>query len=284
MGQWTRNTKWRQGSILPPGAAALALGLVGEDDNDEPIFIVASHDCDVACANLALEPEVEFVRGRVVASIVGELTKAKNVRLLHLEFNTAAGPKCVEFNTGLRIRVPKDRLADFSPAEDWELVSSKGQASFRWWLAARYFRSSFSDTFDARLSKSKIDRKIDQALSPCSKDVYGIFFLVDDGAESSLPENISHVLRSVIVYASETISDEDITKIKAAAEKIERAFKKEFYDSVTHVWSGIELMSCDVVSDEVFSWANARVFKQWRLEFRSFADDNLDHPLPIGSV
>lgn len=271
MGEWTRQTQWRQGSLLS-AQSAIDLGLRRENEANNFVLMAISHDCDIANENLHAEPAVEFLIGKLIDKVDGSFTRAKNARTLHLEFETPEGKKAVAFAIRNRVHVEKADLADHAPDGKWSHTSPKGPISLRWWLAARYFRSSFPDSFEARLTQSKLDQKIDKQLSPHGEAVYGIFFLVDDGAGDNRNDDELHELRAVVVYDAET-EDAQIKKIKNAAEEIVAAFKSKFYDNTSGSWRKIELVSCDAVSDEVFSFANSRVFKQWRLEHRSLEDD-----------
>jgi hypothetical protein len=76
---WSRDTKWRQGSILDE-ACANALQLLV---SDRTIYIAITHDCDIAHENLEIEPEIEFVRATRIDRIDGNFSNAKNSRTLH---------------------------------------------------------------------------------------------------------------------------------------------------------------------------------------------------------
>lgn len=252
--------------------SAVALGLLNENDAKSLVLMAISHDCDIANENLRAEPTVEFLTGELIDRVDGSFTRAKNARTLHLEFETPEGKKAVAFAIRNRTEVKKADLADHAPDGKWSHASPKGLISLRWWLAARYFRSSFPDSFETRLTQSKLDQKIDRLLSPHGEAVYGIFLLVDDGAGDNRDDEELHELRAVVVYDAES-EDAQVSKIKKAAEEITAAFKSKLYDNTSRAWRKIELVSCDAASDEVFSFADSRIFKQWRLEHRSLEDD-----------
>lgn len=271
MGEWTRQTQWRQGSLLA-GPSAIALGLLSEVESESRVLIAVSHDCDIATDNLRAEPTVEFIVGELIQKVDGSCTRAKNARLLHLEFETAGGKRAFAFSIRDRRDVDKTLLADHAPAAGWKHSSASGLISLRWWLAARYFRSSFPDTFEARLKQSRLDERIDKLISPYGDDVYGIFVLVDDGIGNNRNDDEEHKLTVLVVYDAGS-DDARVDEIKAAAAKITAAFTAKFYDGTSKTWKKIELISCDAISDEVFSFADVRTFRQWRLEHRSLEDD-----------
>ena len=94
MAEWNRETPWRQGHLLGNDAIE-ALGLRHEIAPEKTLFIVATHDCDLAQLPEG-EPLIEVVVGRLAVEKGGNCTHAKNARKLHVEF---AGDAvfCAEF-------------------------------------------------------------------------------------------------------------------------------------------------------------------------------------------
>src|SRR6476660_8559450 len=80
---WTRETLWRQGSILAP-EQAVKLGLVSRSEQSEKFAVVISHDCDLA-SDIEDEPEIEIIVGSRIDKCLPEKAHAKNVRVLHIE-------------------------------------------------------------------------------------------------------------------------------------------------------------------------------------------------------
>ena len=56
MGEWSRETQWRQGSVFPDDAWE-ALGLSNPESPQHTLVVVISHDCDLA-ADPNREPHV----------------------------------------------------------------------------------------------------------------------------------------------------------------------------------------------------------------------------------
>ena len=71
--QWTRDTNWRQGHILPQDAAA-CFGLTNAADPGSTCAVVIAHDCDLANDSLEAEPYVEVIVGRTVAAASGNFS------------------------------------------------------------------------------------------------------------------------------------------------------------------------------------------------------------------
>lgn len=81
--QWTRETPWRQGSVLRVETAN-AFGLVNPDDSQNTCVVVITHDCDLANHNLKAEPSVEVIVGRVLAKEDKSFMHGKNARRIHV--------------------------------------------------------------------------------------------------------------------------------------------------------------------------------------------------------
>ncbi|KAF1694207.1 hypothetical protein CSC62_12095 [Pseudoxanthomonas jiangsuensis] len=101
---------------------------------------------------------------------------------------------------------------------------------------------------------------------------------MDDGAGDNKDEE-PHELRAFVVYDDAESDEDQVAAIKRAVTVIASAFKTKFYDESTATWKGIELVNCDAVSDEIFSFADSKIFKHWRLDHRSLEDD--EQKLPV---
>lgn len=150
---WTRTTPWRQGSVIPTNAA-VELGLIRAEEAETAITVVISHDCDLSCDRLDVEPTVEVMAGRRIDATDGNFTAAKNPRILHMELHQAGAVVCVELNATRKATVPKQRLASYQPESALEIKDNEIKDNLRvlrTWLAARYKRAAFPDELDKRL-------------------------------------------------------------------------------------------------------------------------------------
>src|SRR5258707_12943553 len=103
MGGWARDTLWRQGHVLPDGAAA-TLRLCTAETAAACLAIVISHDCDLA-NDPDQEPFVEVIVGCRVAKADGSCTHAKNARKLHVAFRQGQASIVGEFFATAKRRV-----------------------------------------------------------------------------------------------------------------------------------------------------------------------------------
>lgn len=179
--QWTRDTTWRQGHVLP-AEAVQALGLLHPSVPDATCVVVVSHDCDLANADLAVEPDVEVIVGCHPAKPDGNFQWAKTPRTLHLEITKAGTPVLVELVATSKRAVSKTALAAFSQDAAYSL-SGQGLAVLRSWMAVRYNRAAFPDPFVKRMAKFKVDKALAKLVEPQGALVSAIFFDVDGGRE-----------------------------------------------------------------------------------------------------
>jgi hypothetical protein len=269
MGEWSRETIWRQGHVLTNDACQTLH--FSHQDSPERTFVVAiSHDCDLAQPPVK-EPFVELVVGRAIDVIEAD-SHAKNPRRLHIEFNGPEGLLAVELSAVHKALVKKEVLAPFGPRTDVSL-DAHGLFILQRWLAVRYRRAAFPDEFDRRLNEAKMPRRIEKVLNKAGTHVVAVFFDVDRG------EDIKHIgpgdPYSLGIYlVSDTQKNENDAEAAAqsAADDIEKAFEKAF-QSEDGKWKNIQLKYCDVMTDQALTFKGSREFKEWRLEHMSLKDD-----------
>lgn len=273
---WSRESPWRQGSILHTDSL-IRLGL--QVSEDRAIAIVASHDCDIAQLPES-EPVIEIILGQYISQLDGAFTNTKNPRKLHIEVQTSDGPRSVEFVATAKHSLEKLEFADLEP-NDAISIDAETLAVFKRWLGIRYSRSAFPDAFDRRLKADELDKKIAKALKKHGAAITAIFFDVDEGKESNRTEpEDTYTLDIIILYATHTDPVAAETAAEIAKAEIINAFKKKLYDNNARRWMNIELRHCDAMSDEALSYKQSVTLKQWRLEHVSFAEDP-PHPVPL---
>lgn len=269
MGEWSRETPWRQGSVLPDDASK-HLGLSHPSSPEHTFVVVISHDCDLA--QLAdKEPIVELVVGFTIDKIKAD-SHAKSARRLQIEFHGPQGLLPAELSVTQKTSIKKDDLAPFDPRKDIHL-DAQGLSILQRWLAARYRRAAFPDEFEQRLKEAKLPRRIEKVLNAAGKHVIAVFFDVDGGEDR--PRNGPDDFYSLGIYllydTSQNEPDAEAAA-RSAAGHIEKAFESAF-QSEDKSWSNIRLEYCDVMSDQAMSYSNSLLFKQWRLEHLSLEDD-----------
>lgn len=255
---WDRTTPWRQGHVLTDEAAR-TLGLSHEGGLGTAAVVI-SHDCDIAQSE-DREPRLEVIVGCFREKPDGNLTHAKNSRKVHLSFVGSAGALTVELEATRKASVAKSVLENSLPNANISLTSAEQNVLQRW-LAIRYRRSAFPDGFDRRLENAGLPEKLKKALRVTGRSVAAVFFDVDAGAQvERLDPNDPYQLGIYLLYDT----SEDLERAKADAAQaqrdIEKLFKEAFWNRGS--WKEIELLHCDVVSDEALSYKQSTMFKKW---------------------
>ncbi len=270
MGEWNRNIPWRQGKLLGQDAVDALTPRYPELREENTLFIVATHDCDLA-QHPDAEPNIEVVVGRLTEKD-GTYAHAKSARKLHIEFSGTTA-FWAEFSAIDKFSVAKTDLVLFLPKADAHLTP-ENLATFQMWLASRYRRSAFPDEFERRLNQeTKLTEKIAKTIRPYGDLIAGVFFDVDAGKEIIREgEADTYTLDITILHTAEPDFTAALSAATEAAKTIKAAFKEKLFDP-TGTWRHIELRSCDPVSESVMSYLEFKQLKRWRLDHISLEAD-----------
>lgn len=266
MPEWSRETPWRQGSLLTD-TAAIELGLIQAGRSQ--LVIVASHDCDLT-QSPEVEPQVEVIVGTCIDRIDGNCSHGKSSRRLHLEFNGI--PITAEFEATNKAAVSKELLANYQPNTN-SILSPENSHVFQFWLGSRYHRSAFPDEFERRLKEeTKLAKKIARAVEPHGSLIVGIFFDVDQGEEvDRTGEDDTYTLDIYILHQAEPDFHAAEAAATQAADRIVNNFREKLFNP-TRTWKQIELRSCEVISESVLTYQEFKQLKRWRLDYISLSD------------
>jgi hypothetical protein len=255
---WTRETPWRQGSVVP-SSHAVNLGLVAEHHSPEKFAIVISHDCDLA-NDIEDEPDVEIIVGTSIEACLPDKTHAKNVRILHIEIDGPGGRQAVELVARKKVPIPKSKMVGFGPDKAYSIAAEE-LGTLRSWLAARYKRASIPDGLQ-NLIKDIFHDIAKKKERP--RALRGIWIDFDPDVEH-LPSGEKYELWIVVVYStseegSKAVAEDAIKQIK---DKFERKYRKG------GVWTGLDLRECVARSDTEFTYYDTHRYKLFRLEYLS---------------
>lgn len=272
---WTRETPWRQGNALRV-EDALALGLAQPTDESSSCVIVISHDCDLANDNLTAEPNVEVIVGRHVTELNGNFSWAKSPRTLHLPGRRGTDGTIVELVATAKRFVPKSDLAKFSP--DVSLTFDRRQlGALQSWLAARYRRAAFPDSFNRRMKATGAEDALVAALKPHGTLVSTVHFDVDGGAVVERGANDPYILSAVLVFDPSGDAEQSADAAEQLAATLETKLRARF----ATIPGSIELRSCLALSEDDITVGRARNFTPWRLEHLSHKDDDQAAPVEV---
>jgi hypothetical protein len=256
---WSRNTLWKQGSVLAKEDFP-TVGLANEMDAE--LAVAVSHDCDIANDNLDAEPAVEFIFASIVDQQNGNYTLGKNPRTLHLSYNREGKPIVVELIAARKISIQKDVLEAIQPDRSYELDSTYILQS---WLAARYRRHALPNSLVDRLRG--VFSHIDKVGKQNSDGI--LSFRLDYDPREELPPEEPYELWIDIVY----ITDDD--RYKAKAEEIATDLNNKFPQLLdkTKDFGSVDLRRCKAVSEMEFTMKDMREKVEYHLEHLSYRTD-----------
>lgn len=271
---WTRHSPWRQGHVLPVEAIS-GLGLATGQSPDQPCAVVISHDCDLANDNLQAEPMVELVVGRRVSSLNGNYTWGKAPRTLHLPLLHHGQAVAIELQQTAKTQVPKTELAKFRPDPGW-MLNAQHLNTLRAWLASRYHRAAFPDTFVNRMNSCKASEKLAKALEPHGELVSFVYFDLDEGLHTERPDGEPYHLSVVLVFVAGDDPERAMTSAEQVADKVDAVLRQRFGAE-----AGIVLRTCFAISEDDLPVSKARVLTQWRLEHMTQRADTAQPGPPL---
>lgn len=271
---WQRDTPWRQGHVLR-AASVKALGLEHPEAPDDTVVLVISHDCDLAAAPDA-EPHCEVIIGKPTDAVDGSLANAKSPRRLHIEFSGGVTHLIGEFVATSKKEVSKALLADHEPATSVRMTDSDLRI-LRTWLANRYDRSAFSDTFDNRFkhAPNSFYQKFSKIIKKTENHLLAVYFKV---TEPVLPEE-PHVLDIYLLYRVDGDPTKAETIAATAAETIETLCKRTF--QADGKWHDVELRDCEIMSEDAISVYQARQLQKWEFDHLSVAPEIGEAPMQV---
>jgi len=239
--------------------------LPAEDVRPAIFGAVISHDCDI-CANNEIEPTVEYVAVDLNVDEDGSLTLGKNPRRLQTQIYSD-NAEAINAHLDIRQRGAIEKSLFFSEAVSFShQLQGRDVTVLKRWLAGRYGRSAFPNAFE-RLMRGRVQKRIDRLSNKRGKHIRGLYFDLDDNRLVERSEDDDpYELVIYIVYRP----DSDDVEAADFAEAIYGIFKSEFFDEERCSWTGIQLSSCDAVSEDNFALSLAMSTKTWREDHRSY--------------
>ena len=223
MAEWDRRTPWRQGHVLTAETVA-ALQLVPGEEATHHLVVIVSHDCDLA-QDPSSEPIVEVIVGHRVNSLDGNFTHGKNPRRLHIAAVDSGAAICIELMATARRPIRKQDLAGHLPSAT-VLLDPASRNVLQHWLAARYRRSAFPDSFDSYLIETGVARRMAKILEPLGNHIIAVFFDVDEGVEREHQNADDPFTLSIdLLYSTDTDPTAAETAAHTAADAIAEAFR-----------------------------------------------------------
>jgi hypothetical protein len=268
----TRVLTWKQGDVLTD-ESVLELELCSKEEIGSKYFVVVSHDCDLT-ADAIKEPYVEIVAAVLIKKL-GANSNSKNARKLDLELQNGTSPMFLTLLATSKQSIDKNNFLQFLPRDDLNL-DGNGLFTLQRWLASRYYRAAFPESFETRLravpkvSKKSFLDQIESILEQGSEHIRGLYFELDEGKNIERVEsNDCYSLGIIVLYDSrknEPVASEAAAKV---AQSLELLFSSAFNSKEQNKWLGIELLYCNEISDNALTVAYRESLREWRLEHMS---------------
>lgn len=149
-----RGTSWRQGHVLKHDDA-VSLGILQPDETNHKVVVI-THDCDLQSNS---EKNVELMFGPLKKGS-SRMKRAKHPRILDLCFENPESAKknAVELRHERKVIFPKEAFCceENDPAFS---ISTEEKQALKQWLAAKYGRPAFPNSFEERLRAYDEDKK-----------------------------------------------------------------------------------------------------------------------------
>jgi len=258
---WSRNTPWRQGSVLAHKDFPL---VCLSDSPDVNLAIAISHDCDIANHNLDTEPAVEFILARILEQNDGKYTHGKNPRTLHLDYAQNGQIVWIEMIASKRLIIEKNKLVEIQPDETYKPTYS--QQILQSWLAARYRRHALPNSLVERLRH--VFAYIEKHGKKNSSGI--LSFRLSYEPKDELPPEEEYELWLSIVYITDKVEYE------AMSEEIANSLKIEFPKLLekTKDSGTVDLRKCEAVSEMAFTLRDMRETVEFHLEHLSYRSEH----------
>lgn len=264
---------WRQGNVLTE-KCAVQLGLIKQEEKDTKLLIVISHDCDLASAS-DNDPNVELIIGELIPKLSGD-SHLKNARRLDLRFENNDAPKFLKLSAVTKLYIPKDVLFQHNPSSNFSL-NAPNLVTLQRWLAARYCRAAFPESFESRLRevspKNSFLSKIESILDKGGEHIRSLLFDLDQGESIERESFDCYSLGITVLYDSTKDENEAFKIADKVAVDLEALFNKTFFSDTDNKWNSIELTYCDAISDNTLTVAQCAALKQWRIEHMSLREE-----------
>ncbi len=263
----SQNLDWRQGSLLTPDSS-IELGLCEKNANDRYVIII-SHDCDLASEK---ETHIEVIVGRKVEKPDSRCAHARNVRCLQITYEKTDSSQetCIELTHSQRKLIKKELFVQKANLDLSLGLSPNEKIILKQWLAARYGRPAFPNSFENRLRKDKnLEKKLSKILTPANSHIDGVFFDLGEDRSTELSPEVPYLLRISLVYYSiggpvaRSVAEHCAINIKHLFHKI--------YGPPANA-NELILDSCHAVADTIFSLADLRKVDRWRLDYISLRE------------
>jgi hypothetical protein len=252
---------WQQGAFLlvDENTSILIETPSMKDYLPEGLYIVLTQDCDLLNSDLQKEPVAELILTSKIVRAKPQYLSGQNPRILHLELNSMEASCSLEFFPQKRFFIARNHLENEVATE---FLDPKHLKILIRWVANRYKRSGFPDSFNQRL-RGKIDT-VKKILDEYGHNTLGLFIRLS--TEKELSEDEPYGIYVVMLVEKSTYAQTD------KLEKIQEGFDK--ISALLSQIQGINLLDdSDVQSMDEISAHQYGLLKQWDFDYLSFSNE-----------
>lgn len=270
-----RGTSWRQGHVLKHDDA-VSLGLLKPDETNHKVVVI-THDCDLQSNS---EKNVELMFGPLKKGS-SKMKRAKHPRILDLCFENPESAKknAVELRHERKVIISKEafRCEESDPTFS---ISTEEKQALKQWLAAKYGRPAFPNSFEERLRAYDEDKKfifekeVADIIATNAEHLIGVFFDLGEERFNDLEEGIPYELSINVVYDATEGGPDARGAAEQTCSDLKALFYKFYGDPILGHSELIELNTCIAVADTHFSLYALRRMDQWRVEYISLEEDS----------
>ena len=278
-----RDFNWRQGGVLNKESAK-KLDLINVSESDS-LPVVITHDCDLLHPN---EENVEVIIGKKVVKPKSMYAYAKHPRCLHLQFTSSVNqnPVYLELRFSNRKLVSKDDFSKLRQKKSILEISEDNNRTLKHWLAARYGRPAFPNSFEDYLrlkqGSKTVEQHIAKILKPVEDYIVGVFFDLGEHRKIELRKGDPYHLIIAVVYDDAGGGTTAREASEDAVRRIESLFV-EAYGAAEDA-TNISLEACNAVSESHMPLSVLRRVDQWRLEYLSIENGSSGDFLQTGEI
>lgn len=258
-----RTAGWRQGTFVGHTDAeellAASVDQIPLSGEEPSLLAVVIQDCDLV-REPAIEPFVELILCKERAHVEPLYQNGRNPRLLHIQSIGVQGPASwLEISIHDRFRIRKEKLANLTVDGCIRLVPQDVRLLSRW-IARRYTRPAFPDTFNRRLEA--VDSRLEKLFkSSHGYVVTGIFLDVPDD-EYACDQSYDIAMR--MTAKGEAWDDSGL--LGALQNFEERLFH------LLHSCEGVSVSDIRTLPEDQLTVADLRRFKRLDKDYRSLPE------------
>lgn len=247
-----RAAGWRQGSVFLAAEASRDLREILSPAIDQfTHWIVLSQDCDLVHHSFTAEPHVELLGCNLVTEINGNFTSGKNPRRIQLPITaTGLGNVSIEAAVCDRFTIERRVLSSAFPSSIYRVCGGALDTLVDW-VARRYTRSAFPDSFNRRLAPKH--RGFKKLLEERGSVLSGVWFGLSTFDE--LPDSASYSVAVRLVMAPEDYEN--------AGKLDEALIASGAMECALNACEGIVVTNISVVSEHDFSLAETKIYTPW---------------------